>query len=361
MAKQAANGELFEAIKLIESEKGIPREYLVDKVSTAIISAVKKEYGGRDVVFCDINIENESFKIYVRKTVVDEIEDQYSQILPEEAFKYNKKAMVGDFVDIPLDSKQFGRIIAQNAKQIIRQGIIDKERGKALEEFQSRNKELVSAIVQKIDAKTGNATLTIGRSEAVLPKAEQVPDEVFKEGEHIKVFIVDVKEGEKGSPRVMISRTHPGLVKRLFEMEVPEIFDGTIQVKSVSRQAGSRTKMAVFSENEDVDAVGACIGQRGARVNKIVEELGGEKIDIIKYSDDPVVFIAESLSPSKVLSVEIVSDNPKVCRVTVPDSQLSLAIGNKGQNVRLAARLTGWKIDIRPESGFFGEDDKAAE
>ena len=215
---------------------------------------------------------------------------------------------------------------------------------------------LHNAVVQRIDPKTGNATITIGRGEATLPKTEQVPDEELHEGDHIKVYIVDVRNEDRG-PRAMISRTHPGLVKRLFETEVPEIYDGTIEIKAVSRQAGSRTKMAVWSQNPDIDAVGACIGQRGARVNAIVEELGGEKIDIVKYSDDPAAFITEALSPAKVLSVTVESEDPKVCRVTVPDSQLSLAIGNKGQNVRLAARLTGWKIDIHPESGFYGEGD----
>ncbi len=348
--------EIFDALEMMAEESGIPAGYLADKIRTAIITAAKKDYGSRDVVFCEMDIENRVFKVYVRKTVVNEIEDEYTQILLEDALKVDKNAMVGEFVDIPLETRKFGRIVAQNAKHVIRQGVKEAERGQTFEEFQSRNKELVTAVVQRIDPKTGNATITIGRGEAVLPKTEQVPDEELKEGDHIKVFIVDVKNEDRG-PRAMISRTHPGLVKRLFETEVPEIYDGTIEIKAVSRQAGSRTKMAVWSANPDIDAVGACIGQRGARVNAIVEELGGEKIDIVKYSEDPVAFITEALSPAKVLSVTIESEDPKVCRVTVPDSQLSLAIGNKGQNVRLAARLTGWKIDIHPESGFYGEGD----
>ncbi|MBO5746971.1 MAG: transcription termination/antitermination protein NusA [Clostridia bacterium] len=348
--------EIFEALKMMAEESGIPESYLADKISSAIITAAKKDYGSRDVVFCEMDIENEVFKVYVRKTVVNEIEDEYTQILLEDALKVDKAAMVGEFVDIPLETRKFGRIVAQNAKHVIRQGVKEAERGQTFEEFQSRNKELVTAVVQRIDPKTGNATITIGRGEAVLPKTEQVPDEVLHEGDHIKVFIVDVRNEDRG-PRAMISRTHPGLVKRLFETEVPEIYDGTIEIKAVSRQAGSRTKMAVWSQNPDIDAVGACIGQRGVRVNAIVEELGGEKIDIVKYSEDPVAFISEALSPAKVLSVTVESEDPKVCRVTVPDSQLSLAIGNKGQNVRLAARLTGWKIDIHPESGFYGEGD----
>ncbi len=348
--------EIFEALKLMAEESGIPESYLAEKIRSAIIVAAKKDYGSRDVVFCEMDIEQKIFKVYVRKTVVNEIEDEYTQILLDDALKVDKNATLGEFVDIPLETKKFGRIVAQNAKHVIRQGVKEAERGQTFEEFQSRNKELVTAVVQRIDPKTGNASITIGRGEATLPKAEQVPDEVLHEGDHIKVYIVDVRNEEKG-PRAKISRTHPGLVKRLFETEVPEIYDGTIEIKAVSRQAGSRTKMAVWSSNEDIDAVGACIGQRGARVNAIVEELGGEKIDIVKYSDDPVVFITEALSPAKVLSVTVESEDPKVCRVTVPDSQLSLAIGNKGQNVRLAARLTGWKIDIHPESGFYGEGD----
>ncbi len=352
--------EIFDALKLMAEESGIPEDYLADKIRTAIITAAKKDYGSKDVVFCEMDIENRIFKVYVRKNVVNEIEDEYTQILLEDALKVDKNAMLGEFVDIPLETRKFGRIVAQNAKHVIRQGVKEAERGQTFEEFQSRNKELVTAVVQRIDPKTGNATITIGRGEAVLPKTEQVPDEELREGDHIKVYIVDVKNEDRG-PRAMISRTHPGLVKRLFETEVPEIYDGTIEIKAVSRQAGSRTKMAVWSGNPDIDAVGACIGQRGVRVNAIVEELGGEKIDIVKYSEDPAAFITEALSPAKVLSVTIESEDPKVCRVTVPDSQLSLAIGNKGQNVRLAARLTGWKIDIHPESGFYGEGDDSVQ
>ena len=352
--------EIFDALKLMAEESGIPETYLADKIKSAIIVAAKKDYAGKDVVFCDMDIDNRIFKVYVRKTVVNEVEDEYTQMLLEDALKVDKSARLGEFIDIQLETRKFGRIVAQNAKHVIRQGVKEAERGQTYEEFQSRNRELVTAVVQRVDPKTGNATVTIGRGEAVLPKTEQVPDEELREGEHIKVYIVDVKNEERG-PRAMISRTHPGLVKRLFETEVPEIYDGTIEIKAVSRQAGSRTKMAVWSQNPDVDAVGACIGQRGARVNTIVEELGGEKIDIVKYSEDPVAFITEALSPAKVLSVTIESEDPKACRVTVPDGQLSLAIGNKGQNVRLAAKLTGWKIDIHPESGFYGEGDDSVQ
>lgn len=354
------NKEFFEALKQMEEEKGISAEYLAEKIETAIVTAVKKEYGGREIVFCDINLEKLTMKVYVRKTVVEEIEDPYAELTVEQAKAYKKTATVGGTVDIALDTKNFGRIMAQTCKHVIRQGIKEAEKGQTLAEFQSRNRELVTAKIERIDPKTGNATVHIGRGEAVLLKSEQVPDEILREGDFVKVYVVDVKETEKG-PKAIISRTHPGLVKRLFEMEVPEIFDGTIEVKAVSRQAGAKSKLAVYSENEEIDAVGACIGQRGVRVNKIVEELAGEKIEIVKYSEDPVLFISEALSPAKVVSVEILSEDPKACRATVPDSQLSLAIGNKGQNVRLAARLTGWKIDIRPESGYYGEDEDDAE
>ena len=346
--------EFFEALKMMEEERGIPKEFIAEKIADAIVVAARKDFGGNDIVSCVIDTENEIFNVFARKTVVDEVEDPFTQISKEDVAAIDSKSVANGFVDIKLDTKKFGRVVAQNSKNNFRQGVKAAERGQALAEFQSHNRELLTAVVQRIDPKTGNAILTIGHNEATLPKLEQVPDEIIREGDHIKVYVVDVKETERG-PRIMLSRTHPGLVKRLFEMEVPEIFDGTIEIKAVSRQAGSRTKLAVWSVNSEIDAVGACIGPKGARVNKIVEELAGEKIDIVKYSEDPAEYISEALSPAKVVSVEIQSTEPKVCKASVPEAQLSLAIGNKGQNVRLAARLTGWKIDIHPESGFFGE------
>ncbi|MEG2088364.1 MAG: transcription termination factor NusA, partial [Angelakisella sp.] len=238
----------------------------------------------------------------------------------------------------------------------IRQGIREAEKGLLLQEYQSRQHDIVTATVLKSDPKRGNITLEIGSSEVVLPKSEQVPTEEFRDGQRVRVYVVDVQNGEKG-PRLVISRTHPGLVKRLFEMQVPEIYDGVVEIKAISREAGSRSKLAVYSRDENVDPVGACIGPKGARVSSIVDELGGEKIDVVKYSDDPAEFVAAALSPATVLGVEVVDTALRSCRVTVPDHQLSLAIGNKGQNARLAAKLTGWKIDIRPESGFYGEDE----
>lgn len=352
---KAQNKEFFEALGFMEQEKGIPAEYIAEKISSAIVVALRKDYGTTENIICTIDCDKQIFKVTLRKDIVDEVTDPRIQILRDEAKAQYKAKATDEFVEIDMDTRQFGRIVAQTAKHVIRQGIRDVERNQSLSEFQSHNRELLTAVIERIDPRTGNAAVTIGKSEATLPESEQVPGEQLHEGDHVKVYVVDVKETDKG-PKVMLSRTHPGLVKRLFETEVPEIFDGTIEIKSVSRQAGSRTKLAVWSENSEIDAVGACIGIRGARVNTIVEELAGEKIDIVKYSDDPVAFISEALSPSKVLSVEIISEDPKSCRVTVPDSQLSLAIGNKGQNVRLAAKLTGWKIDIRPESGFYGEE-----
>lgn len=348
------NSEFFEALRLMEEERGIPQKYIADKFSEAITVAARKDFGGNDIVTCVIDPENKVFDVTARKTVVDEVLDPFCEISKEDALLIDTNALENGFVDIKLDPRKFGRVVAQNSKNNFRQGVREAERNQSIEEFKNANRELVTAVVQKIDPKTGNAIITIKNGDATLPKTEQVPDEILKEGDHIKVYIVDVKEGERGT-RVMISRTHPGFVKRLFEMEVPEIFDGTVEIKSVSRQAGSRTKIAVYSADPEVDAIGACIGPKGTRVNKIVEELAGEKIDIVKYSEDPVQFITEALSPAKVVSVEILSEEPKVCKVSVPEAQLSLAIGNKGQNVRLAAKLTGWKIDIHPESGFFGE------
>ena len=347
--------EFFEAIRLMEEERGIPQQFIAEKIADAIVVAARKDYGGNDIVSCVIDTEKKIFTVTAKKEIVDEVEDPFTQITKEEAVKIDPNSLEFGFVEIKLDTRKFGRVVAQNSKNNFRQGVREAERGQTLAEFQSHNRELVTAVVQKIDPKTGNAILTIGNKEATLPKLEQVPDEVLKEGDHIKVYVVDVKETEKGA-RIMLSRTHPGLVKRLFESEVPEIFEGIVEIKSISRQAGSRTKIAVFAADPEIDPIGSCIGPKGSRVNNIVEELAGEKIDIVKYSEDPIEFITEALSPAKVVSVEILSEEPKVCKVSVPESQLSLAIGNKGQNARLAAKLTGWKIDIRPESGFYGED-----
>ena len=347
--------EVFEALHLLEKERGIPVDFMLDKIRKAIITACKNSYGNEDVI---INMDDQTgkFEVFLKKTVVEEVVDPGTEVSLERARKISPTIEIGGAVGMRLDTKQFGRIAAQTARNIIRQGIRDGERGQMMQEFQSKQQELVTAVVERIDPETGAATLRFGKAEAVLPRKEQVGDENLKEGDHIKVYVVSVKESEKG-PRAIISRTHPDLVKRLFETEVPEIYDGTVEIKAVAREAGSRTKLEVISHNPDVDAVGACIGARGARVSNIVTELGGEKIDIVEYSDEPEKFIASALSPAEVLSVEVAQDGSHACRVTVPDGQLSLAIGNKGQNARLAAHLTGWKIDIKPESGFYGEEE----
>ncbi len=347
------NKDFFLALSLLEKEKGIPAEFMIDRITKAIVTACKNNYGNEEVEI-ELNPEKNKFEVYLKKEVVEEVFDPDTEIYIDNAKKISKKAQIGDFVSIKLDTKQFGRVAAQTARNIIRQGIRDSERGQMMQEFQSKNQEIVTGLVERIDPRSGAISLRIGKAETVLPKNEQVGTDNVKEGDYIQVYVVDVKDTEKG-PKAIISRTHPDLVKRLFEKEVPEIFDGVVEIKSVSREAGSRTKLAVLSHDAEVDAVGACIGNRGARVSGIVEELGGEKIDIVEYSEDAEKFISAALSPASVVSVEIEDPEVKACKVTVPDSQLSLAIGNKGQNARLAAKLTGWRIDIKPESGFFGE------
>lgn len=349
------NNEFFEALEMLSKEKGVSKESLIEKIKAAIVHAVRRDYGGADNIHVEIDPEEETFKIFIRKEVVEEVTDPNTQMTLEEGKTYRARCRVGSVIDVPVKVKKFGRIAAVNAKHVIRQGIRDAERMQVFEELQSKQGELVNAVVNRVDPQRGNAVLLIGKSEAVLPKNEQVPGEVLTEGQHIKVYVVDVEVTDRG-PKILISRTHPGLVKRLFENEVPEIFDGTVQVMGIAREAGQRTKIAVYSKDENVDPRGACIGPRGTRVANIVEELGGEKIDIVLWNEDPVKFIGESLSPANVVSVEMLDAEQKTCRVTVPDHQLSLAIGNRGQNARLAAKLTGYRIDIRPESGYYGEE-----
>ncbi|MEI6578146.1 MAG: transcription termination factor NusA [Eubacteriales bacterium] len=345
------NNDFFDALRLLVKEKGISMDALCDGIQKAIVTAAKRDYNNKDIVFCDIDPKEQIMRVYVRKTVVEEIMDPDAELLPEQAQKYSPNALPGDIIEIDLDPKEVSRIAADKGKHLLRQGIREAENSNKSEKLQSRNQEIVSAKVQRVDPNTGNLTVEFDGIEETLLKTEQIPNETFREGELIKVYVVDVKDSNKNKLKVTISRTHPGLVKRLFETEVPEIFDGTVEIKAVSREAGSRTKMAVHSSAPDIDPVGACIGQRGARVNKIVDQLGGEKIDIVKYSDSPESFIASALAPADVIEVIVDEKGEKSCKVIVPDGQLSLAIGNKGQNVRLAAKLTGWKIDIKPESG----------
>ena len=351
------NAEFFEALAMLEKERGLPADYLLEKIKNAIVIAVKKDYEVEDEnVAVVIEPDQGKFSVSLLKTVVEEVEDPATEISLEEAQQKKKSCKAGDEYAIPLKTKDFGRIAAQTAKHVIRQGLKEAERSQMYAEMQSKAHEIISAVVTNIEPVKGIVTLELGKGGvATLPRNEQVAGEELREGQHVKVYVVDVMETERG-PRMMISRTHPGLVKRMFEMEVPEIFDGTVEIKAISREAGARTKMAVWSKDENVDPVGACIGPRGQRVANIVEELGGEKIDIVRWSEDPAQFISAALSPATVVGVELLEGDTKSCRVTVPDHQLSLAIGNKGQNARLCARLTGYNIDIRPESGYYGEE-----
>ena len=357
----AENKDFFEALSMLEHERGITAEYLIEKIKAAIIIAVKKNYEvEEDHIRVDIDPDTGRFDVALIQDIVADEDwyDEHAEIGVTEARKIRSSYEVGDRIITPLKTRDFGRIAAQTAKHVIRQGIREAERNQQLSEIQSRAHDIVQATVTRVDTEKGIVALDLGKGgEAVLPRNEQVPGEVYTEGETLQVYIVDVVSTERG-PRVMISRTHPGLVKRLFELEVPEIYDGTVEIKAIAREAGARTKMAVWSKNPDVDPVGACIGAHGSRVEKIVEELGGEKIDIIRWSEDINEFISAALSPAKVVKVELLPGETKSCRVTVPDHQLSLAIGNKGQNVRLCAHLTGYNIDIRPESGYYGEEDE---
>ena len=360
----AANNEFFEALSMLEHERGITAEYLIEKIKAAIVIAVKKNYEVEDDnVMVEIDPATGKFNVALLQNVVADEDwyDEHAEIGLTEAQKLRKSYEIGDRVVTPLKTKDFGRIAAQTAKHVIRQGIREAERSQQLSEIQSRAHDIIQATVTRVDNEKGIVALDLGKGgEAILPRNEQVPGEVYTEGETLQVYVVDVVSGERGA-RVMISRTHPGLVKRLFELEVPEIYDGTVEVKAISREAGARTKMAVWSKDPNVNPVSACIGEHGARVAAVVEKLGGEKIDIVKWSEDISEFISAALSPAKVVKVELLPGETRSCRVTVPDQQLSLAIGNKGQNARLCARLTGYNIDIRPESGYYGEEEPKAE
>ena len=343
------NPEFFEALRLLAKEKGIKLDALYDGIQRAIVTAVRGDYGNKDVVFCEILPDTKEMKVYVRKQVVSEIIDADTDMLPEEAEHYKPGAQPGDIVEIELDTKEVSRIAAENGKHELRQGIREAEHGGLREEFQSREQEIVTVKVQKVEP-NGDLIVEIGKVTEKLPMAEQVPGEQFVPGDLIKVYVVDIRGLDGRYPHATLSRAHPGLVKRLFELEVPEVKDGLVEVKAVSREAGSRSKVAVWCKDPDVDPVGACIGSRGSRIERIVDILGGEKIDVVRYSDDVAEFVAAALAPAEVLNVRVVDNDEHICHITVPENKLSLAIGNKGQNARLAARLTTWKIDIRSDT-----------
>ena len=347
------NAEIFEALAQLEKERGIPQSYMLEKITQALVAAYKRDHEGiTDNVTVDADEEKGEVRMYVKKDVVETVDNPHTEMSLEDARKALPRAQLGDVLRIEIKPKNFGRIAAQTARQVIIQGMREAERGMVFDEFSAKEHEILTGSVTRVDERTGSVSirLTSGGefTDAYLSAGEQVKGEVIHEGDRVKVYVVEVRRSTRG-PQVLISRTHPGLVRRLFELEVPEIYDGTVEVMSIAREAGSRTKLAVWSEDPNVDPIGACVGPRGQRVNAIVEELRGEKVDIIKWSEDPAEYVAAALAPADVLSVTELGEG-KSCRVVVPDDQLSLAIGKEGQNARLAARLTGYKIDIRPAS-----------
>lgn len=348
------NKELIEALNALEKEKEISKEKLLSAIETSLLTACKNHFGKADNFKVTINRETGDFKVIAEKEVVDDVTDDTTQISLADAKMINAKYDIGDMVNIEVKSKDFGRIAIQVAKNVILQTIREEERNVLFDQYSSKEKEVVTGVVQRYVGK--NVIINLGKVDATLNESEMVKGETFKPNDRVKVYVLEVKNGNKG-PKILVSRTHPELVKRLFEAEVAEVRDGTVEIMNVAREAGSRTKIAVWSSNPDVDPVGACVGIDGARVNAVVEELGGEKIDIVAWNENAAYLIENALSPAKVVSV-IADDEAKTARVVVPDYQLSLAIGKEGQNARLAAKLTGFKIDIKSESQMkeLGED-----
>ena len=353
--------ELMDALELLEKEKNISKDSLFDAIENSLVTACKNNFGKAENVRVEVDRVNCDFKCYADKEVVetaDDVMDPQIEISLDDARKISKKAKVGDIVAVPLNSKEFGRIATQNAKNVILQKIREEERGAIYNEYFEKEHDIVTGVVQRFIGK--NISINLGRADAILNENEQVKGEVYRPTQRLKVYVLEVKNGSKG-PRILVSRTHPDLVKRLFEQEVAEIQDGTVEIKSIAREAGSRTKIAVYSKDPNVDAVGACVGVNGNRVNLIVDELGGEKIDVINWDENPGNLIQNALSPAKIVAV-FADPDEKSAKVVVPDYQLSLAIGKEGQNARLAARLTGYKIDIKDEThakdapGFRMED-----
>nr|WP_295970386.1 transcription termination factor NusA [uncultured Bacillus sp.] len=340
------SSELLDALVLLEKEKGISRDVIIEAIEAALISAYRRNFNQAQNVRIDIHLGNGIMRVFARKEVVEEVFDPRLEISLGDALKINPNYQINDIVELEVTPKDFGRIAAQTAKQVVTQRVREAERGIIYSEFIDREEDIMTGIVQRTDPKF--IYVSLGKIEAILPSNEQMPNEKYKPHDRIKVFLTKVEKTTKG-PQIYVSRTHPGLLKRLFEIEVPEIYDGTVEIKSVAREAGDRSKISVHSDSPEVDPVGSCVGPKGTRVQAIVNELKGEKIDIVKWSSDPVMFVANALSPSRVLDV-IVHEEEKATTVIVPDFQLSLAIGKRGQNARLAAKLTGWKIDIKSES-----------
>ncbi|TLS33724.1 transcription termination factor NusA [Geobacillus thermoleovorans] len=340
------NTQLLEALADLTREKGISKEVVMEAIEAAIVSAYKRNFGQAQNVRVDLNMDTGTIRVFARKDVVEEVADPRLEISLEDAQRINPNYQIGDVVELEVTPRDFGRIAAQTAKQVVTQRVREAERSIIYAEFVDREEDIMTGIVQRVDPRF--VYVSLGKAEALLPANEQMPNETYKPHDRLKVYITKVEKTTKG-PQIFVSRTHPGLLKRLFELEVPEIYDGTVEIKSIAREAGDRSKISVHSDNPEVDPVGACVGPRGQRVQAIVDELNGEKIDIVRWSADPVEFVANALSPAKVLRV-IVNEEQKATTVIVPDYQLSLAIGKRGQNARLAAKLTGWKIDIKSES-----------
>lgn len=339
------NTEFFSALEMLEKEKGIPVDYMLEKVELALVSAYRRDQAGNSNVRVAIDTNKKDIKMYQQLVVVEEVENDKTEISLDDAVKINRRYELGSIVEKEVKPKDFRRLSATTAKQVIIQGIREAERGKMIQEYEEKREEIISATVHKIDPANGNVVVDTGTSFATLIKTEQIPNETFKEGQRIRVFVTEVKKDTTRGPLVTLSRIHPGFVKRLFELEVPEIQDGTVVITGIIREAGSRTKMSVMSRDENVDPTGACIGPKSLRITKIVDELRGEKIDIIKYSDDAAEYIKAALAPAAVK--EVIIEGERTSRVIVDADQLSLAIGKEGQNVRLAAHLTGYKIDIK--------------
>ena len=345
------SAEIFAALRQLEKERGIPVSYMTDRITQALLAAYKKDRDGyTDNVF--VELDEKSMRMFAQKEVVEEVLTPATEIQLEAARKIDPHCNVGDLVNEEIKTQAFGRIAAQTAKQVIIQGVREAERDMIFDSFSSREHEILTGTVLRIEPATGDMTIRIGqgtdRTDAYLSSGEQVRGEQYREGDLIRVYVVEVRRSNRG-PQVIVSRTHPGLVKRLFELNVPEIESGEVEIRSIAREAGSRTKLAVYSAEPNVDPVGACVGPRGSRVAAVVSELHGEKMDIVVWNEDPCAFVAAALSPADVVAVDLI-EGQKACRAVVPDDQLSLAIGKEGQNARLAARLTGHKIDIKPES-----------
>lgn len=351
------NVEFIQALDDIEKDKGISKDVLLEAIETALVSAYKKDFGSKDNVRIEISAEAGEVKVFSRKEVVEEVENKNSEISLTEAENIDSKYDLGDIVEIEVTPANFGRIAAQTAKQVVMQRIREAERDVIFDQYKEKEDDLITGTIQRFH--NDNILIDMGKTEALLPPSEQIAGERYEIGERIKLYVVEVSTTNKG-PRILVSRTHPGLLKRLFEIEVPEIFQGLVEIKAVAREAGQRSKMAVSSSDSQVDPVGACVGPKGMRVQAVVDQLNNEKIDIVKWDDNPEVFVANALNPAEVVSVNI-NKSEKIAEVVVPDFQLSLAIGKEGQNARLAAKLTGWKVDIKKESEVEAEPENIEE